>query len=284
MVNNKIVIIRDDDVNAFTKPATLEKVYDKDFFDKGFKVSLSIIPNIDSSAKIGSQNNPFARRGYTHEPFIPKSKIDTGLHSFTTNKPVADWIRKNKSIEPCIHGYSHNIEDFTTSDGFEIQRKIAEGRGIIEGMMKKSVRTFVPPHERLSKMAWRLIVRNNLQIFRNVIRPLKDIVKTVPLGQYSLRHLGREFFYGMNGLVKYKTAQELGTMEPYLFSPFWDLEESFEHACKKFDNSNIFLMTNHHWEFDINPNMQKWWKKFVDYISQHDVRSMTATEAFKTLR
>ncbi|MBI4019216.1 MAG: DUF2334 domain-containing protein [Candidatus Aenigmarchaeota archaeon] len=280
----KTIIIRDDDVHAFTPLETLKKVYNTRFFDAGFKLSLSVIPNMDTSVQIKGTNNPFVRRGYIHEPFIPKDRVNTGFHSFGKNAAVAKWLSSTKSVETCLHGYSHSLSDFASADKARIRSLLHEGRKTVESAIGKRINTFVPPHERLSKAGWQVVNDNGMQLFRNIIRPLKDIVYTVPVSQYGLRHARKEFFYGYNGLVKYRSAKELGCMEPYLFSPFWDLEESFRYACEKFDKSSLFIMTNHHWEFDINPKMLTWWRKFVRYMSEHEFVSMTATEAMKKLR
>jgi len=279
----KTIIIRDDDIHRFTPLKMLKDIYGKTFFDAGFKVSLSVIPNMDTSVQLNGTNNPFVRRGYVYEPFIPKAAVGTGFHSFEKNRHVAKWLSA-PGIETCLHGYSHSWEDFGSSNGPRIQQMLTEGREILETAICKKVSTFVPPHERLSKAAWHIINGNGMQIFRNVIRPLKDVFYTVPLMEYGLNHARKEFFYGYNGLVKYRSGKELGCMEPYLFSAFWDMEECFNYACEKFDRSEIFMMTNHHWEFDINPEMLVWWKKFLRYMSEHEFVSMTAAEAIKKLR
>ncbi|MBI4014457.1 MAG: hypothetical protein HY365_00710 [Candidatus Aenigmarchaeota archaeon] len=279
----KTVIIRDDDTHAFTSSALLDKIYGPSFFRRGFNVSVSVIPMLDTSARIGSKNNSFYRRGYEYEPFIPKSRINSGFHDFRKNSAVSVWLKK-KSVEPCLHGYSHDIRDFSSPNYTKMKEMLARGKSIVEGATKRKVRVFVPPHERLSKSGWRAVADSGFRIFRNVIRPLKDAVVSVPLGEYGLSHVRGNFLYGYNGLVQYKSNKELGTMNPYLFSCFWDLKQSFEDACKKFDSSHVFIMANHHWEFLINTKMHRYWSDFVDYMAQHDFASMTASEAFAKLK
>ena len=279
----KIIIIRDDDAHAFTNMALLDKIYGTLFFRRGLKLSVSVIPMLDTSARIGNKNNSFYRRGYEYEPFIPKNKINSGFQDFRKNRALASWLKK-KNVEPCLHGYSHAIGDFSSSNYPVMEEMLTEGRKIVEDATKRKVRVFVPPHERLSKSGWRAVTNSGFRIFRNVIRPLKDIVVSVPLGEYGLSHIRKNFLYGYDGLVQYRNNKELGAMNPYLFSCFWDLKQNFEDACKKFDSSRVFIMANHHWEFSINQKMHNYWNDFVDYMAQHDFTSMTASEAFAKLK
>jgi hypothetical protein len=276
----KTVIIRDDDINYFSNLETLKKLYNTKFFKK-FKVCLSIIPNVDSSLELKGTNNPFIRRGYLYEPFIPKNKINTGSYTFKKNKNLSRWISENNSIEPCLHGYSHSVKEFTSQNESMIENIVFAGKNILESSLKRNIKTFVPPHERISKAAWRVLTKNGFYIFRNIIRPIKDIFFSVPFTEYRLSHFGKDFFYGFNGFVKYRNGFEVGCMEPYLFSAFWDMDVSFEYACKKFDESDIFIITNHHWEFDINKDMVKWWNKFVNYMKDYPIRSMTSSESIE---
>ena len=277
----KAVLIRDDDVSFFTDIRNLKKVYDKSFFNKGLKVSLSIIPDVSSSLSIKGTNNSFARNGYLYEPFIPENRINTGSYLFSKNKKVAAWMRKNESIEACIHGYSHALSEFTSNDKQYIGTLLNKGEKIIASAVgkQKKLKTFVAPHERLSKTAWGVLSSRGFYIFRNIIRPLKDAFYTVPAGQYGLRHLQKQFFTGFNGIVRYRNGIEMGCMNPYLFSCFWDPEQSFEHACAKFDKTDLFIMTNHHWEFPMNKKLLYWWKEFLKYMTEHEIRSFSAAEA-----
>lgn len=279
----KTVIIRDDDAHAFTDSALLNKIYSPSFFRRGFKLSVSVIPMLDTSARIGSKNNPFYRRGCEYEPFIPKNTINSGFHDFRKNRAVSSWLGK-QNVEPCLHGYSHTVRDFSSSNYAVMKEMLAEGRTIVERAVKKKVRVFVPPHERLSKSGWRAVTDSGFRIFRNIIRPLKDVAVTIPLSEYGLSHARANFLYGYDGLVQYKNNKELGTMNPYLFSCFWDLKQTLEDACKKFDSSRVFIMANHHWEFAINPRMHKYWNDFVDYMAPHNFTGMTASEAFSKLK
>lgn len=271
----KLVVIRDDDTNRFTDPKLLEKIY-AHAFRRGFRISVSVIPRIDTSVLLSGRNS-FVARGFTHEPCIPRAKRDTGFYAVSENVKLIAWLRK-KPVEVCMHGYSHRKADFLSDNAPLIRHKVREGRGMLEHALGTGVTTFVPPHEALSKTSWGILAEEKLYVFRNIIRPLKDIVCTVPVFEYRPEHIPH-FFSGFNGVVSYRHNTELGSMRPYLFSAYWDMEEAFETACSVFDRAGAFVMANHYWEFSLNASMVKWWNAFVDYMASHDIEPLTAREA-----
>ena len=63
----KYILIRDDDVNFFTKIDDINKVYSF-IFEREIPINFAIIPNVDASAKTISNNYP----KNSYEPFILK--------------------------------------------------------------------------------------------------------------------------------------------------------------------------------------------------------------------
>ena len=88
------ILIRDDDINYFTKPEMLESIY-SNAWDEGFKVSLSTIPLQKGLNDLG----------------VPPQYRQSGLLYSITDNPLLLKYLKNKIMEQSVeilqHGLSH---------------------------------------------------------------------------------------------------------------------------------------------------------------------------------
>lgn len=272
-------LIRDDDCCFFTKPSMLSKLYSF-AWGKGFRVSLSTIPNIRA---IDNLNIPPDYRG-TNKFF-----------NILENKELCLFLEeseeKNK-VEILQHGYSHEkiggIPEFMIKDEKEIKRRALKGKKILSELFK--VNGFVAPWGYYSKQAWRFLVREYPVIF---IPPLRSIISTLPFtisssklfatflnknyfrllftsprllfnvnnfycsNTYSFGHAGylfREIKSEELNLAKKKLLNYIGLNQPFIFLnhywhyfPNWD-ENIREAHLTLFNKLLTFALENDVWQ------------------------------------
>ncbi|MBI5534529.1 MAG: DUF2334 domain-containing protein [Deltaproteobacteria bacterium] len=94
-----IVLVRDDDANATTRPERLEQVY-APLLDAHIPVNFAIIPEVglDTRAPDGSR-----------ERFIDEEAPDSpDARPLTSESPLACWLRRHQGqVDVLVHGLSH---------------------------------------------------------------------------------------------------------------------------------------------------------------------------------
>lgn len=157
--NGKVpVLIRDDDINYFTKPEMLESVY-SNAWDEGFKVSLSTIP---------------LQKGLNDLGVPPQYRQSGLLYSITDNPMLLKYLKtkiKKQSVEILQHGLSHTYDSSHRgefSGNSNIKEKILQGRGILLSAFETEPKFFVPPAEDISQTNLNLIHELGMKpIYRN---------------------------------------------------------------------------------------------------------------------
>jgi hypothetical protein len=133
------VAIRDDDTCFFTQPEQLERVYGA--YWERVPISLAIVPVHAATRSKG----------------IPPEYWE-GEREFplADNTELVDFLREQIAggrVAPMLHGYSHK----NYPDGYEFQvgpdlgGRLRRGRAYLAELLGRPVRTFVPPHNALSR-------------------------------------------------------------------------------------------------------------------------------------
>jgi len=135
------VLIRDDDINFFTKTNMIESIY-SDAWKEGFKVSLAVVP---------------FQRAINDICVPPNVRAMDSYFSVAENKPLVDYLKDKiqiGTIEILQHGFSHYIgNDGRGEYGKDLDKmeEIELGRNMLRQAFEVNPRFFVPPGEDISK-------------------------------------------------------------------------------------------------------------------------------------
>ena len=155
----KTILIRDDDVNAFTSIDQLNEVYGFIFKNK-IPINFSVIPMVNPSATTDS--DLFGVGSY--EPFIPLEMqgIDKNF-DISESKVLCDFLNKNPSFELLLHGFNHaadeNRFEFFSENETEVMDKIDSGMKVFLSAFNSVPSTFVAPQDKYSRTALNSILK-----------------------------------------------------------------------------------------------------------------------------
>jgi uncharacterized protein DUF2334 len=147
------ILLRDDDTNFFTKDQMLETIY-SEAWNKGFKVSLSIVPS---------------QRGID-DSCVPPDFRQTGLlYSITNNESLIQFLKdklRSSTIETLLHGFSHSIaKGYRGEFGINTSEQKANLNNAISIMNDAfGIRPsfFVPPYDDISYKNLKLVKKYGL--------------------------------------------------------------------------------------------------------------------------
>lgn len=280
----KYVLIRDDDLNYFTRTEWLELLYEP-FFKRGLPLNFSVIPKTKCDLPI---QNPRAiytvRENLRYEPFIPPEHRGEGaLYDTGANSQLVDLIGRFENIEIVQHGFAHEYvsgeREFAMQDIDELGRRMREGKRLLEEAFGRRINFFVPPWDYLSAEA------------------LSEARKTGFLG-ISLYKMYREirppFF---QRIFRYREANEFATFgrmlilkhPGYILSRFNSPAAIREKIREAFARSDILVIVNHHWEYffdwgKIDERFFAAWKEFCDQLlARDDVELLNFTALYRRL-
>lgn len=278
--------IRDDDISYWTKPEEIEAIY-KNLWQKGIKVSFSVIPFAVQSFNMGSLNN-----FYQDDKPMP-------LHE---NKELVDYLMeklKVKQISIMLHGYTHeyrikygnklllptkenlelikkNIKKFKrigeyswkTYDKMFKETKI--GKEYLEDIFHTKVAVFVPPSNDISADGVKAVVSNGLNISGIIV--LRRFNRK--FNYYSLRNWVKKAVYKIfNGyeypfVMDYKTHKELLA---YGLVPGVSIDRLIKQYkfCKK--QSAPFVLSVHYWELLKHHFLLEVFYKFMNFLDKNNI-------------
>jgi peptidoglycan/xylan/chitin deacetylase (PgdA/CDA1 family) len=146
-----IIVVRDDDPNATTRPERLERVY-APLFDAGIPVNFSVVPEVALDVR---------RDDGRRELFLDESAEDCdSVEELTDATPLAAWLRRHEgAVDVFVHGLSHRRlrarTEFGALDQAEAALRIERGISIMERALGRRPVGFVPPWDALSAGAVR---------------------------------------------------------------------------------------------------------------------------------
>ena len=154
-------IIRDDDLNYFSKPADIERWY-TDLFAERIPVGFSTIPFV-----------------------TPKSDVYTGdtvpggdEYPVSMNAELISYVKEHPLMEILQHGTTHETVDGIyeyQNSGIE-HDKTARGRAELERAFDRSVRIFVPPHDWIGSKGIHSVEAAGMDIIRGRGAGLRNVV------------------------------------------------------------------------------------------------------------
>lgn len=265
------VAIRDDDTCYFTRPESLERVYD----------------GIWDRVPIGLATVPFAI-GYERAGIPPAHWHSGEAFPLERNPDLVAMLRESLAkgrVTIALHGYTH--EDFP--EGFEFQaapdpeRRVREGLAYLQRTLDTPISVFVPPHNALSKRglaavsAARLNLLGSFLSFRPSMRPWDAWTpgNWWRVRQYRQR-TGRtrtdRFVYPF--VLRYARHAEFGCHSLIPSTTLDELLAGFEEARRA---GGDFCLATHYWEVD--DRMRDVLRRFVDHAERTPGVQFTPCEA-----
>ena len=223
-------VIRDDDLNYFSKKEDVERWY-RDIFAREIPVGFSVVPFVKPISDVYPRNLPYENKEY------PISK----------NKELVEYIRNNRLIEVMQHGCTHE----TRSGIFEYVKKSGlieeteRGKKELEETFGIGISSFVAPHDSFSSHAIRAIEKSYLNIIRskgskNFLLRIEYVVPFLKMFTHRILHLVAKKAPAYPFILKFKKHKEAFSVR--LDEPLDRLEQYFEYAYKK---NSYFVLTAH---------------------------------------
>lgn len=146
----RYVILRDDDTNALTPVADLERLY-RPFLARGLPVNLAVIPEVRADSRTLD-----GRR----EGFLPTvSHSSTGTVAMRENRALVEYLQDNPGYCVVQHGCHHDPAEFDSSNRAETISRLDRGRRRLAEAGLGGARAFVAPHDKLSPVAYEEVAR-----------------------------------------------------------------------------------------------------------------------------
>lgn len=148
-------LVRDDDPNATTDPAMIERTY-APLLDAGVPIVFATIPEVrlDTRAPDGS------RERFLH----PDSPDSSACQRMTADSPFAAWLRAHAAqVDVFLHGLSHERvrggTEFGALTQAEALDRLDEGLRVLAGAIDRRPLGFVAPWDALSAGSLRACAR-----------------------------------------------------------------------------------------------------------------------------
>lgn len=256
-------VLRDDDANATTPAARLERAY-APLLDAGFTLDLSVIPDValDTLAPDGAR-----------ERFL----CDAPSHGRRTARleprhEIAQWIRRHPTqLVPLVHGLTHSRvregTEFGALSAVEAGDRMDRGRAILESALGTRVEGFVAPWDAMSRGAITAAVSR----FRVLSTSWLDRTKLAPKhwpAHYAERLRRRETLELDRCRVLRHRGGLIGpSLDPSLVSATLDRLSSGADVC---------VVVLHHWMFWEDEAPHPVVRALAKALARRRVASMTS--------
>jgi len=249
--------IRDDDINYFTQPEELEKVYD-DIWDL-VPTSLSVIPFVG-----GGETGAIPPEHWRSEKIFPLEE----------NIELVNFLREQLSkgrISLTLHGYSHRDyhRGYEFEAGENLFAKVKEGKDYLEGLFDVGIKTFVPPHNSLSRAGAQAVIDNGLNILMAYShwpweRPFEmaNFINFSKVLWFWLRY-GKSKRYP--NTLCFSRHKEFGCYTLHPKMSLQELKKGLEFAMKRGGN---FCLATHYYTLIEDSHLLAILKEFVSYTKR----------------
>jgi hypothetical protein len=146
----RYVILRDDDTNAMTPTAWLERLY-RPFLDRGLPVNLAVIPEVRTDVRqTDGRFEGFLSVGH---------RTQSETMRMEENPDLVAYLRANDGFHIAQHGCFHNHFEFDQLDQPAAVRLVELGAQRLREAGFAAPRTFVAPYDRISRASLLAIAR-----------------------------------------------------------------------------------------------------------------------------
>ncbi len=228
----RYIILRDDDTNALTPVASLEKLY-RPWLERGLSVNLAAIPAVRTDA-----HRPDGRP----EDFVGgKGKARTAAWvPLGSNTELTDYLRGNPGYHVVQHGYDHSLFEFDRRDERQLVRRIDEGARLLAEAGFPRRQTFVAPYDKFSRAGLRAAARR----FRVVSSGWFEL-RRLPLAwwpSYAWRKFSRRPHWRVGGTI-------LLSHPGCLLSCFRPRVAMLDQINQAITRQRLTVLVTHWWEY-----------------------------------
>lgn len=257
--------IRDDDTSFFTQPKELEAVYGNIW--KRCPVSLAIVPF----------------HACTKTKGIPQ-KYWSGKETFPVgeNKPLVAFLKKKikeKKVSILLHGYNH--KNYTLGPEFvagdDLYNKVKEGKKYLEKVFGVEIKSFVPPHNKISEAGRQAVAKAGLSIAAHQsYLPWVRKMNWENAKEKALFYLSTQQVRYYPFVLKEKGYKELQCVSLVPGKTIKDLQRDFMIAAKTYGS---FCLNTHYWE--VTGEMKKTFDEFMQWAHTFMPKYCSVDELFK---
>lgn len=277
----KRVLIREDDINYFTPPEVLDRLYGR-ILARSLPVNLGVIPRVSGAIPLAfGTANPYFDGRLAYEPFIPPEfRGRRHTYEIGENGSLLEYVRGHPPLVVTQHGVTHDQADMGFLSGEapgEFRRALRRGKAVLASAFGDAPAFFTPPWGRLSPTAIEVLRREFGGVSTGFTR--RRFLPVPHWGRYLARRLRHRALYRWAGCLVVTHPFDLCRIS------FPDPANLLHHVIPALEQWDVLVLTNHHWEY-----LRDWsgwdqgrlseWDRVVGYLLERaDVRF----ETFATL-
>jgi hypothetical protein len=227
----RYVILRDDDTNALTPINCLERLY-RPFLQRGLAVNLATIPEVREDIRL-----PDGRR----EGFLP-AKANPAVEAvpLADNPALVEYLHRNAGFHVVQHGCHHDPHEFDLAERAEVIRRLERGARRLAEAGFSGDRTFVAPHDKISRVAYEEIARRFAVISTGWFE-----WRRLP-ASWRMRYLWKK----ISGVPHWRVGKTWLLSHPGCLLSYTRPVESMLPAIQRaIDRSNVTVLVTHWWEY-----------------------------------
>lgn len=230
----RTVLIRDDDTNATTPVACLERLY-RPLLDKGLPVNLSVIPELNTDVRKAD--------GCLESSIWGPRAGQPGTLPIAGNPALIDYIRAERYCA-IQHGLSHEFingaSEFETPEAAVAAARMERGRQLLHEAGLPAPAAFVAPQDRFSPAALREAARRYPVVSAGWYGPRHIPATWLP--KYTWRKVTRQ--------PHWRIGRTLLLSHPgCLLSRFKDYGAMFENVRTAVMSQEVTVLVTHWWEY-----------------------------------
>lgn len=263
------LIIRDDDLNFFTKYEDVEKVYKE---IEGFPVSFAAIPEVTDISRVGK---------------CPETKGNKEPQWIGNNSELVMWMKEKLSkgkIDVLMHGLTHGYKpeigkqdaEMQWRDEKELLQEIKEQKARMQDVLNYPITVFVAPSNKISKYGIKCVEESGLNFSGIIPLQFQREMTLLNIRNYIKRFYVRALYrIPYPGVLKYSNHLELNACVVGGF----DYLEKIYSFC---DNKNLPMAINvHYWHMRDYPNNYKDFFRFIHWAIEKGACPARMSDVFK---
>jgi hypothetical protein len=227
----RYVIIRDDDTNALTPVACLERLY-RPFLERGLPVNLATIPEVALGTTLpdGKPEGFLAYRNGTTSPTV----------SIGASTKLVSYLRENQGYEIVQHGLHHGYLELERVSGGAVGDRLEQGTKALMDAGFPQPKTFVAPYDKFSRSALQETARR---------------FRVISTGWYERRRLPytwwpRYTWKKIRSEPHWRIGQTLLLSHPgCLLSCFRPYEKMLGTIRQEINQRQLTVLVTHWWEY-----------------------------------
>jgi hypothetical protein len=227
----RYVILRDDDTNALTPVASLERLF-RPFLARGLPVNLAVIPEVRTGVRRSDgEVEGFLTAGRpSSAPTVPLSQ----------GPELVAYLRANPLYHLAQHGCYHDHFEFDRLGAEEAGRRLDEGARQFQAAGLAKPRAFVAPYDRLSRPSLKAVAERF------------DVLSTgwFELGRQPRTWLPRYFAKKLQGRPHWKVGHTALLSHPgCLLSYQRPLAGMMDNVRRAVESQTLTVLVTHWWEY-----------------------------------